>query len=122
MELRDYMDAGATKAGSLTALGRIIGLSQPDASNARKHRRTLPLDAAIRLADYIEADRMAVIAANELATEKREEKRAFWSPFVSTARTASIALAVLSVTNFVTQTSAEAAPLLVSIGGTVCIM
>jgi len=79
MELRDYLEQGVKKAGSLTALGFKLGLSQPRMSRAKSHTEHLPLDAAVKLADYIEEDRFAVIAANELATEKKEEKRAFWS-------------------------------------------
>lgn len=79
MELRDYIDAGAKKAGSVAALARLLGLIQQTMNEAKHHRRPLPLDAAIKLADYIMADRIAVISANELATEKKAEKREFWS-------------------------------------------
>lgn len=79
MELIDYIDTGIKKAGSLTALGFKIGLSQPRMSKVKAKVEHLPLDAAVKLADYIGADRFTVIAANELATEKKEEKRAFWS-------------------------------------------
>jgi len=79
MELRDYIEAGAKKAGSVAALARLLGMVQQPMNEAKHHRRPLPLDAAIKLADYIEADRIAVISANELATEKKEEKREFWS-------------------------------------------
>lgn len=79
MQLLDYLDAGIKKAGSLTALGFKLGLSQPRMSKVKAKVEHLPLDAAIKLADYIEADRIAVISANELATEKKEEKREFWS-------------------------------------------
>lgn len=79
MKLHDYIEKAATKAGGLSALGRMLELQQQTISAAKSHKRPLPLDAAIKLADYIEADRIAVISANELATEKKEEKRAFWS-------------------------------------------
>jgi plasmid maintenance system antidote protein VapI len=79
MQLREYIDAAATKAGSVAALARLLGLVQQSMNEAKHHRRPLPLDAAIKLADYIGADRIAVISANELATEKKEEKRQFWS-------------------------------------------
>lgn len=79
MQLCDYIEAGAAKANGIAALGREIGLDRERVSKAKSHRVPLPLDAAIRLADYIAADRIAVISANELATEKKEEKRAFWS-------------------------------------------
>lgn len=79
MLLIDYLEAGIKKAGSLTALGFKLGLSQPRMSKVKAKVEHLPLDAAIKLADYIEADRIAVISANELATEKKPEKREFWS-------------------------------------------
>jgi len=122
MELRDYIEEGATKAGSLTALGKLLGQDQRNMTSAKAHRRPLPLDAAVRLADYLETDLRAVIAANELVTEKKEEKRAFWSPFVQHAKAASIALTLSIVTNFVTPSPAQAAPILNSTADTVCIM
>ncbi|UCV24908.1 hypothetical protein [Ferribacterium limneticum] len=111
MELRDYIDTGAKKAGSLTALGLMLGMSQPQISGVKAHRRSLPMKAAVELAEFIGADLKAVIAANELVTEKDEKKRAFWHPFVNHAKAASIALAFSLVTNFVTPSPAEAAPL-----------
>ena len=79
MELIDYINEGIKRAGSLTALGFKLGISQPRMSKVKAKVEHLPLDAAIKLADYIEADRIAVIGANELATEKKPEKREFWS-------------------------------------------
>lgn len=91
MTLSDYLEIGSRKAGSLTALGRFLSMSQPDMSNAKAMRRALPIDSAIKLADYIEADRIAVISANELATEKKEEKRQFWSHLLSKPNISSMA-------------------------------
>lgn len=122
MELRDYIDAGAKKAGSLTALGKYLNLSQPTMSESRAQRRSLPLDKCVMLADYIGADLREVIAANELATEKKEEKRAFWRPFVTHARMALIVLALGHVTNFVTPNDVQAAPLRQVGAGPICIM
>jgi len=112
MELRDYIEQGATKAGNLTQLGKLLGQDQRNMTSAKSHRRPLPLDAAVRLADYLETDLRAVIAANELVTEKKDEKRAFWTPFVQHAKAASIALTFSLVTNFVRPSPAEAAPML----------
>lgn len=110
MELRDYLEIGEKKAGSLTALGKLLDMSQPTISNVKAGKRPLPLDAVFKLADYIEADLKALIAANELVTEKKEEKRRFWSPFVEHAKAASFALGltIALVTNFVTPTPANA--------------
>lgn len=114
MELKDYLDAGAKKAGSLTALGLMLGMSQPTMSNIKAGKRPMPIDAVVKLADYIGADLRALIAANELVTERKEEKRAFWTPFTELGRAAVFLLALLfaCVTNFVTPTPANAAPVL----------
>lgn len=109
MELRDYIEQGAKKAGSLTELGKILDMSQPTISGAKAHKRPMTNKAVVQLAEYIGADLKAVIAANELVTEKDEKKRAFWSPFVNHAKAASIALAFSLVTTFATPHPAEAA-------------
>lgn len=111
MLMKEFIEAGATKAGSLTALGKMLDISQPDMSNAKAMKKPLPAKAIVQLAEFIEADLRAVIAANELVTEKDEKKRAFWSPFVQHAKAASFALVFSLVTNFVTPSPAEAAPI-----------
>lgn len=111
MELRDYIELGAKKAGSLTELGKMLDMSQPTISGAKAQKRPLTAKAVVQLAEFIDADLKAVIAANELVTEKDEKKRAFWHPFVNHATAASVALAFSLVTNFVTPSPAEAAPL-----------
>lgn len=108
MQLRDYIEEGARKAGSLTALGKMLDMSQPTISAAKAHRRPLTNKACFQLAEYIGADLKAVIAANELVTEKDEEKRAFWFPFVQIVRIVLAATALGIVTNFVTPTPATA--------------
>ncbi|MDP2880738.1 MAG: hypothetical protein Q8N89_04040 [Azonexus sp.] len=90
MQIADYLETGAKKAGSLSALGRFLSISQPDISKAKNGKGRIPLEAAIMLADYIGADRIAVISANELATEKKEEKRAFWSHLLVSPNTSYI--------------------------------
>lgn len=122
MELKEFIAHGAEKAGGLTELGKLLGLRQQEMTSAKGHRRPIPLDAAVRLADYIGADLRAVIAANELVTEKKEEKREFWRPFAEHARAASLATILLVVTSFVTSTPAEAAPVLENATDILCIM
>lgn len=106
MELRDYVEIGAKKAGSLTALGKLLDISQPTISGVKAHKRGLPIDLCLKLADYIGADRIEVISASELVTEKKPEKRAFW---MQHAKAASIALAFGIAINFVAPSPAEAA-------------
>lgn len=124
MELRDYIEMGTRKAGNLTALGKILDVSQPNMSHSKAQKKPLPIDAVVKLAEYLNCDLKGLIAANELVSEKKEEKRRFWSPFVENAKAASFALAltIALVTNFVTPTPAEAAPILEVMARTLCIM
>lgn len=124
MELRDYIEIGTKKAGNLTALGKILDVSQPNMSHSKAQKKPLPIDAVVKLADYIGTDLHALIAANELVTERKEEKRRFWFTFVENVRIHQIVLAltIVGVTNFVTPSPAEAAPLLEVATRTLCIM
>ena len=110
MELKDYIELGAKKAGSVSALARYLQMNQPDLSNAKSHKKGLPDEALSKLADYIGTDYRILVAANKLVTEKNETKRAYWRPFVEHARAAMLAALVtcLGVVNFVTSTPAEA--------------
>lgn len=89
MELCDYIRQAAEKAGSISALSRALGINQPEVSKAANGRGRLPLDKVIQIADMIEADRIAVISANELVTEKKPEKRDFWSHLLASPSSAS---------------------------------
>lgn len=100
MELRDLLERGAEKAGSLTALGLMLGISQPNMSHAKAHKTPLPIDAICRLAKFIEMDLDKAIAANELITEKKEAKREFWKGLL--ARAASFMIAALLTLSGVT--------------------
>lgn len=122
MQLCELIEEGATKAKSVAGLARTIGVTREQASAAKSHTRPLPTDAAVKLANYLGYEPLMVIAANELATEKKEEKRAFWSPFAEHARAAGIVLGLALVTNFVTASTAEAALLLESATQALCIM
>ena len=125
MELRDYITAGLERKGSVSTLASYLGIAPTSIADAKAHRRGLPNDACFKLAELLGADVRGVIAASELATERKEEKRAFWRPFVSGsdfARIAGYALILGIVTNFVTTYPAEAAPLLGLADGTICIM
>lgn len=125
MELRDYINLGIERTGSVTALANYLDINPNSVTNAKAHARGLPNDACFKLAELLKADVRGVIAASELATEKKEDKRAFWRPFVTGtdyARIAGYALILGIVTNFVTPNPAEAAPLRASSVRTICIM
>jgi hypothetical protein len=110
MELREFIEIGAAKAGSVAALGRLLDLTREATTQAKSHKRKLPADAVMKLADYINVDLRTLTAANELVTEKDEAKRSFYLPFVEHARAAGYVIAVITVfvTLIVTPPPAEA--------------
>lgn len=125
MELRDYLNAGINRIGGAKQLADYLGILPQALSNAKAHQRGIPNDACFKLAELLGADIRGVIAASELATERKEEKRAFWRPFVSGTdmrRIAGYALILSIVTNFVTPNTAEAATLRALSAVTICIM
>jgi len=126
MELRDYINLGIVEFGTISALAEELGLQRESLSAAKHHRRGLPAYAIAKLSEILEIDPLVLMAASELVTERNEEKRGYWLPFViehaNIARIASYVLILSVVTNFVTATNAEAAPLLTLAPGIVCIM
>lgn len=75
MEFRNYIENGERKAGKQTELAKILGISDAYIRAAKRGNRGLPDAICIRLADYINEERLEVIAASNLVTEKDEEKR-----------------------------------------------
>lgn len=115
MELRDYIAAGEAKAGSLTALGKLLDMSQPTISGVKSHKRALTDKQLVQLANYINVSVDELIRANNLALGKNVE---FWEQWGKVAAMAYFAL----VTNFVTPSPAQAAPLTQSGNDVICIM
>lgn len=125
MELRDYIEAGIRIKGDRNALADYLCMQPNHVTNAKAHSRGLPNDACFKLAELLGVDAKAVIAASELATERKEAKRSFWENYMKNAeigRMAGIVIISACVTNFVTSTPAEAAPLLGSYANVICIM
>lgn len=95
MNLRELIDRGANKAGTLTALGKILDVSQPNMSHARAMRKPLTMRHVVALADYIGEDLRLVIAANELVTETNNEKRQYWLNTLAGAATKAACITLL---------------------------
>lgn len=79
MELRDYIEAGVKAAGTGRKLAEWLGIAANELTDAKGHRRGLPNHACVKLAKIVGVDPLAIIGASELVTEKKEEKREFWS-------------------------------------------
>ena len=93
MKINDYLETAEKKAGKQIELARILGISDRYIRMVRDGKRGFPDDICILLADYINADRLEVIAASNLVTEKDEKKRKiFESCFTKAATIAAAAL------------------------------
>jgi hypothetical protein len=95
MELKDYIEQGAKKQGSLSALGRYLGQSEGAIRGAKSQARGLPVYACLRLAEYINADPLQVIVSSELVTEKREERRKIFQHFLTKNNAQNVMLCAL---------------------------
>ncbi len=115
MKLRDYIEAGAQKAGTLTALGKMLDLTQPQISTIKAEKKPLPDKQLVQLAAYLGVPEADLIRANNLAMGKNVE---FWEQWGKVAAMACFAL----VTSFVTPSPAQAAPLTQSEDNVICIM
>lgn len=99
MKMNTYLEKAQRKAGSQIKLAKILGISDRYIRLVRDGERSLADDICIKLADYINEDRLEVIAASNLVTEKDEEKRKiFESCFQKVASLAGIAIVTLIVT------------------------
>lgn len=114
MQMKNYIELGEKKAGKQAELAKVLGISDAYIRAVKRGSRGLPDVTCIRLADYIEVDRLEVIAASNLVTEKDEEKRKiFESCFQKVASVAAIATvtSVLTLTP-ASQTQAESQSLI----------
>jgi proteasome lid subunit RPN8/RPN11 len=108
MELKKYIEKGEEKAGKQIELAKILGISDGYIRMVKSKKRGLPVETCILLADYINEDRLEVIAASGLVTEKDEKKRKiFESCFKKTSQAACIGL-VISLTMIMTPIPANA--------------
>lgn len=114
MELRDYIEEAIKRKGSVKALAEYLCIKSNNVTNAKAHQRGLPSIACVKLSELLNVDLKTVLAASELATERKEAKRAFWRPFVQNttelSKAASYALILSFVANLLTTNPAEAAP------------
>lgn len=76
MELRNYIEEGIAKAGGTSALASILTVKPQQVTDTKSMRISLPVPACYALADLIEKNASEIIAASELVTEKKPERRA----------------------------------------------
>lgn len=118
MELKELIERAEKAAGSQKALGLKIGINPSNIRNAKAGQQGLPNYACVMIADLIGEERITVIAASELVTEKKEERRRIWNPFVGRAASIFLVSVILNMTPAPTQ----AAPIMQVTDSTVYIM
>lgn len=119
MKIANYIDSGAKKLGGNKQLEEYLGLARGYTSDAKAGKRGLPVAACAMLADLIGADFREVVAASELATEKKEQRRVYWENFLE--RRAAVALLIIMGV-VATPSPADAAPLTQSNSNSLYIM
>lgn len=119
MELRELLERGELEAGGRSALAHRLGLNPQQLTNAKAHRAGIPIAACFVLAELIHEDARCVIAASELVTEKKPERRAVLIPF---ARHAAIIAITASVNLLLTPSPTNANTGTPSSGPTIGIM
>jgi len=108
MDLKYFIERAEKAAGSQKALGLILGVAPGNLRNAKAGIQGLPAYACVLIAKLIDVPEITVIAASELVTEKKAERRAIFAPFVSKAAVVLIGVVTLNMT----PTPANAAPVL----------
>ncbi len=98
MEMKKYIELGEKRAGKQIELAKILGVRDSTIRLVKTGHSRLPDALCIKLADFIEVDRLEVIAASNLMTEKNEERRKiFESCFKSTSKAASFIVTALFI-------------------------
>lgn len=108
MELKELIERAEKAAGSQKELALQIGINPSNLRNAKAGQQGIPTYACVLIAELIGIEEMTVIAASELVTEKKEERRKVWLPFVGRAAGLIFGVVILNMT----PAPAEAAPAL----------
>lgn len=108
MELRNYIEEGIEKAGGTAALAKIITVKPQQVTDTKSMRVSLPVPACYALAELIGKDASEIIAASELVTEKKPERRAVLMKYLARAVSVSNIAACALVMTFGQSQDAQA--------------
>ena len=122
MELKELIERAEKAAGGQKALALRISQDAGNIRGAKAGIKGLPDYACVMIAELIGENAITVIAASNLVTEKKEERRKVWHPFVKHAASILMTIIVASVTTVVTPSPAKAAPMLHVVDSTLYIM
>ncbi|HQU98915.1 MAG TPA: hypothetical protein PLV19_09900 [Nitrosomonas sp.] len=108
MQMKNYIERAEKKAGTQSKLAELLGIAPRYIRLVNEGKRCLPIEACIILADYLNEDRLIVIAASNLVTEKDERKRKILESCFNRAATVAVAASLIGVTSIVTPSPANA--------------
>jgi len=97
MEMKNYIERAEKKAGKQIELAKMLEISDAYIRMVKSGKRGFPDDICIQIADYIGADRLEVIAASNLVTEKDEKKRRIFESCFTRAASVTAAAIVISI-------------------------
>lgn len=83
MDLKSFIERAEKAVGSQRTLGQMIGQSPSALRSAKAGLIGLPSYACVMIAEIIGEDKIVVIAASELVTEKKQERRKIWMACVA---------------------------------------
>ena len=121
MELKQLIERAEKAAGSQKALALMLKQDAGNIRGAKAGLKGLPIYACVMIAELIGEDDTVVIAASELVTEKKTERRAFWEKKLE-ALAAGVAAFFIGVIFVVTPTPSQAVELQQVVDSTVYIM
>ncbi|SEQ62008.1 helix-turn-helix domain-containing protein [Nitrosomonas ureae] len=97
MDIKNYIETAEKKAGKQIELAKMLGISDAYIRMVKAGKRGFPDDICIQLADYIQADRLEVIAASNLVTEKDERKRKIFESCFNRAASVATTAVIISI-------------------------
>ncbi|ALQ52061.1 helix-turn-helix domain-containing protein [Nitrosomonas ureae] len=95
--MKNYIEKAERKAGKQTELANMLGITASYIRMVKAGKKGFPIETCIVLADYIGADRLEVIAASNLVTEKDEKKRKILESCFTRAASVTAAAIVISI-------------------------
>ncbi|SFK31654.1 hypothetical protein SAMN05216302_100411 [Nitrosomonas aestuarii] len=100
MDMKQYIEIAERKAGKQIDLAKFLDISTGYIRNVKAGKSGLPVEICIILADFIEKDRLEVIAASNLVTEKDEKKRKILESCFTHAASVTFVAFVISILTF----------------------
>lgn len=120
----EYLKQVKTKHGIKTNrdLAKHLEMTEAAISHYMNGRRVMEEETCLRVALLLDIEPSRVLMAAGIDRAEKNGQRSLWEVFSKRMPTAASVLGAIVVTNLVTATSAEAAPLLAQALRTVCIM